>query len=51
VLGPEALFELRKLRFDTGINGAQTGFDETAATTDARIALDHERFDVSTRPP
>jgi hypothetical protein len=51
VLGSEALFELLKLRFDTGINGAQTGFNETAATTNTRIALDREHVAISSRVP
>jgi hypothetical protein len=51
MLGSEALFDLLKLRFDTGINGAQTGFDETATTTDACIALYCERLDISSRVP
>jgi hypothetical protein len=50
-LGSKALFELLKLRFDTGIDGAQTGFDEATTTTDARIALDRERYDISSCVP
>src|SRR4029450_10787713 len=51
VLGPEALFEFLKLCFDTGINGTQTGCDETAAAPDAGILPDRERFDIASRVP